>query len=100
MAAAFRSLSIVFLLVAMIALAADVLAWQQTGVFSLTTVGERWFELHSSSLQQAQPFVQRYLLPQIWDPILVEGMLLRPAALFFFILFALFIGVSRVLGRR
>ncbi|MEQ8371150.1 MAG: hypothetical protein RIE31_09430 [Alphaproteobacteria bacterium] len=46
--------------------------------FRWTTPGELWFRLHPDSLQLAQPVVQRYLLPELWDPV-IQSVLLWPA---------------------
>lgn len=34
----------------------------------LTPLGATWYQVHSSSLNLMQALVQRYLLPEIWDP--------------------------------
>ena len=33
--------------------------------------GAVWFELHSDSLNLAQAVTQRYILPQLWDPVAI-----------------------------
>jgi len=42
-----------------------------TGQFSFTPLGKTWFELDSSSLNFSQAIIQRYTLPEIWDPCVV-----------------------------
>ncbi|MCR9255802.1 MAG: hypothetical protein NXI16_06855 [Alphaproteobacteria bacterium] len=77
----YRLLAAVFLILAAIALGADLMDYAETGRFELAITGQRWAELHFTSLQQAQPFVQRHLVPWLWDPVFTEMILLRPAAL-------------------
>ena len=96
MRSVFRLLAAVFLLLAAISLAADLLDYLDSGRFALATTGQRWAELHFSSLQQAQPLVQRYLVPWLWDPLITEVVLLRPAALVALVPGALF----HLAGRR
>jgi len=91
-----RGMALVFGVLALVALAADLAAYAETGRFTLASTGQRWAELHFSSLQQAQPFVQRYLLPWLWDPVFTETVLLRPAAAVAGVLAF----VCHVLGRR
>ena len=47
--------------------------------FHITTVGELWFRLDPSSLEVAQPAIQRHVLPELWDPVILF-VLLQPAA--------------------
>jgi len=41
-------------------------------------LGQLWFELDSGSLNLTQAIVQRYLLPTLWDPVILT-LLLWPA---------------------
>jgi len=38
------------------------------GQFTFTPLGKTWFELDSASLNFSQAIIQRYTLPEIWDP--------------------------------
>ena len=53
--------------------------------YDFTMVGEVWYYIHPSSLQIIQPVVERYLLVILWDPILLN-LLLLPFGLFIIII--------------
>ena len=61
-------------------LASDVIAWFDLGVLTFITTGELWFTWHNGSLNLLQAVTQRYIFPQLWDPIFVT-VLLWPAFL-------------------
>lgn len=61
-------------------LARDLLGWLNEGAFVLITAGELWFTLHDGSLNLIQAVTQRYIFPQLWDPVAVT-VLLWPAFL-------------------
>ena len=53
-----------------------VLAWElwgawQTGTVTIHAAGKLWYDLDVSSLNAAQAGTQRYLLPALWDPVIV-----------------------------
>ena len=39
--------------------------------YEMFALGELWFEVHKDSLQLAQPAIQRYVHPRVWDPMIV-----------------------------
>src|SRR5690606_25481060 len=57
-------------------------------------LGEFWFKLDVGSLNLAQAVIQRYIFPELWDPVLVS-FLLWPAALTFFAAGILFLLLFR-----
>ena len=57
---------------------ASAVGWYQTSEFRLMAAGEMWFRLAPDSLNLVQAIIQRYLFPQLWDPIL-QTILLWPA---------------------
>ena len=61
-------------------LARDLFGWINEGTFVLVTAGKLWFTLHVGSLNLIQAVTQRYIFPQLWDPIAVT-VLLWPAFL-------------------
>ncbi len=61
-------------------LARDIVVWTQVGSLIFVTTGELWFALHNGSLNLVQAITQRYIFPQLWDPIFVT-VLLWPAFL-------------------
>jgi hypothetical protein len=58
----------------------DLIGWINAGLLSFAAAGELWFMLHDSSLNLIQAVTQRYVFPQLWDPIAVT-VLLWPAFL-------------------
>jgi len=58
----------------------DIIAWIDTGTLAFIATGELWFTLNSFSLNFLQAITQRYLFPELWDPIFVT-LLLWPAFL-------------------
>lgn len=61
-------------------LATDLFGWLDDGVLAFVTAGELWFTFHNGSLNLIQAVTQRYIFPELWDPILVT-VLLWPAFL-------------------
>lgn len=73
----------VLLLAGLAALGWDLWQWSQMaagGGLHLSAAGELWYRLHPGSLNLTQAVVQRYLAPELWDPVLLT-VLLWPAAL-------------------
>ena len=66
------------LALALMAGGAEGLASLQAGAWEPISFGQIWYDLHKESLALAQPAVQRYLHPVIWDYLLVS-ILLWPA---------------------
>lgn len=73
-----RLIGWVFLAAAAAVLVRDVMMWIDAGAFAFVTVGELWFTLHNPSLNLIQAVTQRYILPELWDPVIVT-ILLWPA---------------------
>ena len=68
------------LLLAGLAVAAwDGLNWLETDRFRFITGGEIWFTLDVDSLNGAQAAIQRYGVPELWDPVM-QTILTWPAA--------------------
>ena len=65
-----RIIALLFLGVAAVALAADLVSWVWERRFAATALGQRWFDIHSDSLGLAQAVIQRYVWPFLWDPII------------------------------
>ncbi|QQP92603.1 hypothetical protein IGS68_24500 [Skermanella sp. TT6] len=77
----------VLLLAGLAALGWDLWQWSEMGSqmaaaggLHLSAAGELWYRLHPGSLNLTQAVVQRYLMPELWDPVLLT-VLLWPAAL-------------------
>ena len=45
--------------------------WMGGGRTPFRSVGEFWFANHPNSLQLAQPAIERYVLPDLWNPVIV-----------------------------
>ena len=64
-----RVLAVLFVLLALIALAGDLYAsLSADGVIRLRALGEWWASIHRDSLLLLQPAVERHITPEIWDP--------------------------------
>lgn len=46
------------------------------GLFGFVSLGDLWARINGASLNLVQAIVQRYLLPALWDPMLVTVLLL------------------------
>ncbi len=60
-----------FLVASVIALVADVMRAIEASQFVFTPLGKTWFDLDSSSLNFSQAIIQRYTIPEIWDPTII-----------------------------
>jgi hypothetical protein len=71
-----RIIGWLFVLAAVAAAARDMVAWYDTGTFDPMPLGQLWFNLDNGSLNLIQAVTQRYLLPELWDPVIVNILLL------------------------
>lgn len=91
-----RLIGLAFLVAAVAVVARDVVSG--AGPFD-TDAGALWYRIHPYSLGLAQVVVQRYLLPEIWDPGIVT-ILLWPAALVLAVPGLLLLVATLTSGRR
>jgi len=75
-----RVIGWIFVAAGIAILARDLFGWFREGTLVLITAGELWFTLHDGSLNLIQAVTQRYIFPQLWDPVAVT-VLLWPAFL-------------------
>ena len=61
-------------------------------------LGQLWFRLSPETLQLAQPAVQRYLHPAVWDPVILNFLLL-PSWLGLILLAALCLLIGQLIYR-
>ncbi|MEH6404893.1 MAG: hypothetical protein V7750_16060 [Sneathiella sp.] len=54
---------------------AEMLSSFQAGEWAPQLLGQLWFEFDSESLNIVQAVVQRYLLPALWDPVILTALL-------------------------
>jgi hypothetical protein len=66
-----RLIGFLLLLAAFAVLGHDLLAWRENGVFTPTATGQLWHYVHHASLSAIQEAVQRYIAPELWDPVIV-----------------------------
>jgi hypothetical protein len=70
-----RILGWLFVLAAAVVFLRDTISWFDTGHLEPLVVGKLWFDLHPTSLQLAQPAIQRHIAPWLWDPVIVTLLL-------------------------
>ncbi len=70
-----RVIGWILVVAAIAVLARDIFGWINTGTFALVATGELWFTWHNGSLNLLQAVTQRYIFPQLWDPIFVTVVL-------------------------
>ena len=75
-----RVIGWILVVAAIVILARDIIGWINAGSLAFVAAGELWFTLHDGSLNLIQAVTQRYIFPQLWDPIAVT-VLLWPAFL-------------------
>lgn len=66
-----RLLALAALVVGLVAATRDAVLTTSNGSLVLTSLGKDWFTIDRGSLNLSQAFVQRYLVPEIWDPFIV-----------------------------
>ena len=72
--------------------------WLGGGRTAFRSIGEFWFANHRDSLQLAQPAVERYVLPELWNPVIVT-VLTWPLVVVLLLAGALLLLLARI-GRR
>jgi|SRR5215475_5562929 hypothetical protein len=90
-----RTLGLLFLAAAFIFLVYDGTRSIAANVLLYSKVDEIWSLLHTASLQQLQPSIQKHAPPWLWDPV-VTTVLDAPAVIVLGIIGAILI----LLGRR
>ena len=92
-------MAIIFFVIAGLALIWDLFRWGGQGPLAFADIGTDWYALHPTSLQLAQPAVQRYLTPELWDNV-IQPLLLTPAVFVFGGIAILFTLLHFVTSRR
>ena len=72
-----RVIGWLFVAFALTALGADIVASLASQSIDITPLGQYWFDIHRSSLGLVQVAIQRYILPELWDPV-IRTVLLGP----------------------
>jgi len=72
------------LAIGLMLIGSELLASLNAGEWAPQLLGQLWFEFDSESLNFTQAIIQRYLLPQLWDPVIIE-LLLWPAWVVFIV---------------
>jgi ABC-type phosphate transport system permease subunit len=94
-----RFLGWLFLALALVMLVRDFLTWAQSGHLAFITMGELWNRVSPSTLQLAQPAIQRHIAAWLWEPVIVS-ILLQPAAVVFGVPGAVLAWLFRARTRR
>ncbi len=65
---------------AMLILGYEAAGWidSDTNVWHVRAAGKLWFDIHPGSLNASQAGIQRYVLPELWDPV-IQTVLTWPA---------------------
>ena len=77
-----RVIGWLFIIVALVALGADIVGSLASRSIDITPLGQQWFEINRASIGLAQAVIQRYVLPELWDPVIVTVLLLPTFAVF------------------
>jgi|SRR5690242_14951116 len=62
-----RLLGRIVVLCAIIVLGRDLFAWYASGRFEPVALGQLWFDINPTSLEELQPAIQRHIHPALWD---------------------------------
>jgi len=73
-----RLIGWLLIIIGLMLIGVEVLASLRAGEWAPQLLGQLWFEFDSNSLNFTQAIIQRYLLPALWDPVIV-ALLLWPA---------------------
>ena len=57
---------------ALLLLGVELVVSLEAGAYQGLALGQVWFRLDGASLNLVQAVVQRYLLPELWDPVAIE----------------------------
>jgi hypothetical protein len=77
-----RIIGWLFFIIALVALGADIVASLAAREIDITSLGQQWFEINGAGIGLAQAVIQRYILPELWDPIIVAVLLWPTWAVF------------------
>ena len=77
-----RIIGWLFIVIALVALGADIVGSLASRSIDVTPLGKQWFEIHRGSIGLAQAAIQRYVLPELWDPVIVTVLLWPTFAVF------------------
>ena len=64
-----RGLALIFGASGLWLLGADAVRSISQGTMSLKPLGQVWYEIDAGSLNLSQAVVERYLFPELWDPV-------------------------------
>lgn len=90
----FRLLALIFLAVAIIMAVLDATRSVAASELVLTPLGTSWYAVSPETLNLAQAVIQRYVLPAVWDPVMI-WILTLPGFTVFFALAFLFYAIGR-----
>ncbi len=94
-----RVIGWILVIASVVLFARDILTSIDAGTLILISAGELWFRLDNGSLNLMQAVTQRYVLPALWDPVVVT-ILLWPATMVLGIPGILLVRLTRKRVRR
>lgn len=94
MRAFLRLLGLLFLAGAVVAAVIDGARMIADSRFFLTPLGQTWFQINAPSLNITQAAIERHVNPLLWDPVLLN-LLLLPTTLVLGVLAVLFLLLGR-----
>jgi hypothetical protein len=74
-----RVLGWLFVLAAAVVALRDIIGWLDTGTLAPLALGQLWYDVSPTSIEIAQPAIQRHVAPWIWDPVILDILLLWAA---------------------
>ncbi len=66
-----RLIGWLLVLAALALLAREAAGWWRAGDWQVVPAGKLWFDLHRTSLQLAQPAIERHVWPFLWNPVIL-----------------------------
>ena len=101
-----RLIAVMFLILAAIAFGVEIVGLVRTAHWHGISSGQLWLNLHPASLDGVHAFVQRYLSPALWDPVMTWllrqpawAVTIVPGLGLLWLDFGLALGVPRARGR-
>ncbi len=94
-----RWIGSLLLLAAVVVGGFDGLNYLRSGEELFRPIGAWWYQLHSESLLLLQPAIERYILPALWDPVVLTA-LEQPLAVVLAVLGIVLLLLARRRGRQ
>lgn len=66
-----RIIAWILLALALMALGAEIVQSLEAGSWEVLALGPLWYSIDPAGLNVSQAVIQRYLLPELWDPVII-----------------------------